>query len=430
MSLKPAELSQVLLVHPRFSRRAARYTSSDLEESIELIRATGAELVGVVDAPLTGVDAKHFIGSGKVDEVIAAAHDVCADTIIVDQPLAPGQERNLQRSIGLPVVDRIGLILDIFAQRARSYEGKLQVELAQLRHLSTRLVRGWTHLERQKGGIGLRGPGESQLETDRRLVRDRIALLRRRLARVHRQRGQNRARRARSDLPTLSLAGYTNSGKSTLFNRLSGGGVYAANLLFATLDPTLRKVELPGCEPLVLADTVGFVRDLPHELIEAFQSTLEEVSGADLILHVVDSAREEVAELKAEVNKVLEQIGAGSVPQLMINNKIDLLGRPPALERDADGNPQTVWLSAQSGAGVELLHVAITELLTDRWQSYQLALAGVDGAIRAAVFQHGRITEEGFADDGGWDIQFEMAPADYQRLIGSRIACSDESSAN
>lgn len=408
--------SQVLLVHPRFSRRNARHTDSDLDESKELVRATGAEIVGVVEAPLTGVDAKYFVGSGKVAEINEVAVECCADTIVVDQPLSPGQERNLQRSFELPVVDRIGLILDIFAQRARSYEGKLQVELAQLRHLSTRLVRGWTHLERQKGGIGLRGPGESQLETDRRLVRDRIALLRRRLKRVHRQRGQNRARRTRSELPTISLAGYTNSGKSTLFNKLTGDQVFAADQLFATLDPTLRKVELPGCEPLILADTVGFVRDLPHELIEAFQSTLEEVSGADLILHVVDSAREDLAELKVEVNKVLTTIGAREVPQLLVNNKIDLIGRPPELERDVDGRVKTVWISAQTGSGMELLHQAITELLTQKWSRYALNFPGVDGAVRASIHRDGRLLSESFGDDGGWQVEFDMAVADYQRM--------------
>ncbi|MEL0082783.1 MAG: ribosome rescue GTPase HflX, partial [Gammaproteobacteria bacterium] len=392
--------------------------NSDLEESLELVRATGATIVEVVRAPLTGVDAKHFVGSGKVDEIIAAAHQYCADTIIFDQPLAPGQERNLQRSLNLPVVDRIGLILDIFAQRARSYEGKLQVELAQLRHLSTRLVRGWTHLERQKGGIGLRGPGESQLETDRRLVRDRIALLRRRLSRVHRQRGQNRARRARSELPTISLAGYTNSGKSTLFNRLTGDQVFSADQLFATLDPTMRKVEWPGCEPLVLADTVGFVRDLPHDLIDAFQSTLEEVSGAQLILHVVDSAREDLHELRQEVNQVLAQIGASEVPQLLIKNKIDLLDRSPSIERDDEGKLRTVWLSALTGEGIDLLQQAITELLTQNWQCYQLELPSVDGAVRAAIHRLGRLLGERFDEQGGWRVQFEMAPADYQRLLG------------
>lgn len=414
--------SQVLLVHPRFSRRNARHTDSDLDESKELVRATGAEIVGVVEAPLTGVDAKYFVGSGKVAEINEVAVECCADTIVVDQPLSPGQERNLQRSFELPVVDRIGLILDIFAQRARSYEGKLQVELAQLRHLSTRLVRGWTHLERQKGGIGLRGPGESQLETDRRLVRDRIALLRRRLKRVHRQRGQNRARRTRSEVPTISLAGYTNSGKSTLFNQLTGDQVFAADQLFATLDPTLRKVELPGCEPLILADTVGFVRDLPHDLIEAFQSTLEEVSGADLILHVVDSAREDLAELKVEVNKVLTTIGAREVPQLLVNNKIDLIGRPPELERDVDGRVKTVWLSAQTGAGMELLHQAITELLTQKWSRYALNFPGVDGAVRASIHRDGRLLSESFADDGGWQVEFDMAVADYQRMTHDPVA--------
>ncbi len=421
MTEPKAPFARVLLLHPTFAGRALgtgenKRIASDLDESIELVRATGAAIVGQVLAPLARIDPRIFVGSGKLAEVGELALQQCADTIIVDQPLSPAQERNLQRELGLPVVDRIGLILDIFAQRARSYEGKLQVELAQLRHLSTRLVRGWTHLERQKGGIGLRGPGESQLETDRRLVRDRIALLKRRLGTLQRQRAQNRSRRARSRLPTVSLAGYTNSGKSTLFNTLTGEGVFSANLLFATLDPTLRQIELPGCEPLLLADTVGFVRDLPHELVEAFKSTLEEVAGADLILHVIDSAQEEWREQCLEVEKVLQQIGAADVPQLLVYNKIDLTGEPPRLTVDEPGRPVAVWISARNGAGLDLLGEAITRLRTEQWRAYELNRAFVDGSLRAAIHRLGRVTDEQFADDGSWQIHFQMAPAEFDRL--------------
>ena len=419
---KPTEFSRVLLVHPTFKRRRGRSAKRDLiesnlDESVELIRATGVELAGQINAPLSAIDPSHFIGSGKLVEVTELAQELCVDTVIVDQPLSPGQERNLQRSLNLAVVDRIGLILDIFAQRARSYEGKLQVELAQLRHLSTRLVRGWTHLERQKGGIGLRGPGESQLETDRRLVRDRIALLRRRLDKVGQQRQQNRNRRARTELPTVSLAGYTNSGKSTLFNRLTGGGVFAADQLFATLDPTLRKVEIADCEPLVLADTVGFVRDLPHELIEAFHSTLEEVSEASLVLHVIDSSHEEYREQQEQVDGVLSQIGADQVPQLLVYNKVDLTGRAAELERDGDGRVKAVWVSAQQGDGIELLQQAISELMTGDWRRYELALPPAAGAMRAKIYELGRILNESYAENGDWRVEFEMASADYQRMV-------------
>lgn len=285
-------------------------------------------MVGTLTCRRAQVDPALFIGSGKAAELAQHVADTCAELVIFNHPLSPSQERNLERLLKCQVVDRIGLILDIFARRARSHEGKLQVELAQLRHLSTRLVRGWTHLERQKGGIGLRGPGESQLETDRRLLRARLRQLETRLERLVGQRINSRRQRTRSETPTVALVGYTNSGKSTLFNALTAAEVFAADLLFATLDSTLRRLELPDCEPLVLVDTVGFVRRLPHDLVAAFRSTLEEVRSASLLLHVVDASRDDQRQLMLQqVNGVLQDIGAGDIPQIEVMNKIDLTAR-------------------------------------------------------------------------------------------------------
>jgi len=288
-----------------------------------------------------------------------AAHD--ADLVIFNHELSPAQQRNLERTLQCRVIDRTSLILDIFAQRAQSAEGKLQVELAQLDHLATRLVRGWTHLERQKGGIGLRGPGETQLETDRRLLGIRVKLLKERLAKVERQRGVQRKARARGDVLNVSLVGYTNAGKSTLFNALTHAGVYAANQLFATLDTTSRKLWLPEVGNIVISDTVGFIRDLPHSLVAAFHATLEATAQADLLLHVVDSASPSRDDQIAEVNKVLLEIGAQDVPQILVLNKLDLTGLPPAAERDEYGRIQRVRVSARTGEGLPLLRETLTE---------------------------------------------------------------------
>lgn len=341
-----------------------------------------------------------FISKGKVEELAALAKQTGAAIVIFDHALTPVQERNLERFIGCRVLDRTGLILDIFAQRAASSEGKLQVELAQLKHLSTRLVRGWTHLERQKGGIGLRGPGETQLETDRRLIGMRIKTLTRRLNKVEAQRSLRRRARHRTPIPTVSLVGYTNAGKSSLFNALTGSRVYAADKLFATLDPTMRRIEIAGFGPVVLSDTVGFVRDLPHSLIAAFHSTLEEVSSASCLLLVNDFSDPEHLDLKLEVDRILREIGANEVPLISVNNKIDQLGEPARSASDGNGKTNRVWLSAKTGEGLDLLLGALAALLGEQHQIKRLKLAPEAGALRAKLYRRCEVIEESFDDQG------------------------------
>ncbi|MGA0027609.1 MAG: ribosome rescue GTPase HflX, partial [Steroidobacteraceae bacterium] len=360
--------------------------SEDIEEFHALAVSAGTRVVATVTGSRRVPDSRFFVGKGKADEIRLAVAASEADVVLVDHALSPSQERNLERLVGRRVLDRSGLILDIFAQRARSAEGKLEVELAQLRHLSTRLVRGWTHLERQKGGVGLRGPGETQLETDRRLLGKRIRTLSERLEVLGRRRDTGRAVRKRVPVPTVALVGYTNAGKSTLFNRLTGGSAYAADQLFATLDPTVRRLRTAKVPQLVMADTVGFIRDLPHELVAAFRSTLVEARDADLLLHVVDASDPERAERIAQVESVLEGIGAAELPTLTVFNKIDRVGLAPAVERDAEGIPQRLWLSAQTGEGVDLLMAALEQVgLTSRQSGHDNPrnitgnpLAGID----------------------------------------------------
>ena len=351
---------RAILVHINFRSSVHQ---EELEEFNELVISSGAEPVTVVTGSRHAPDSKYFIGTGKAEEVRDAVVNAEADIVLFNHALSPAQERNLERLLSCRVVDRTGLILDIFAQRARTFEGKLQVELAQLGYLSSRLVRGWTHLERQKGGIGLRGPGETQLETDRRLIGARIKQINKKLKKVRSQREGQRSARNKSSILTASLVGYTNTGKSTLFNSLTGAGVYAANQLFATLDPTLRRVYLPEGGKVILADTVGFIRHLPHSLVAAFRATLEETKDADVLIHVVDAHDEFRHERIQQVNEVLKEIGAESLPQIEVYNKIDLIpGREARIDRDESGKVRRVWVSAVTGDGMPLLKEALAEI--------------------------------------------------------------------
>src|ERR1700726_3683973 len=356
--------------------------SEDLQEFRQLATSAGAIPVAQVTGRRDRPDPRYFMGSGKAEELRAAVEANEAEVVLVDHALSPSQERNLEKLIGRRVLDRSGLILDIFAQRARSFEGKLQVELAQLKHISTRLIRGWTHLERQKGGIGLRGPGETQLETDRRIIAQRVRLLTRRLAKIQQQRETGRQQRAEIPVPSLALVGYTNAGKSTLFRALTGADAYVADQLFATLDPTVRRITLPGGTAVVAADTVGFIRELPHELVAAFQSTLTEARAATLLVHVVDASNPRRDEQIAQVDAVLADIGARDIPQLLIYNKIDRLGAPARLDRDANGRATAVWISAQRRTGLELLTTAVAERLARFARRARLRVPAGAGALR------------------------------------------------
>ena len=410
---RPRSGERALLVHVFL---ADDPDGDDTDEFTELARSAGARVLGAVTARRKAPASKYFVGAGKAEEIRERVAAEDAELVLFNHSLSPSQERNLERLLKCRVLDRTGLILDIFAQRARSFEGKLQVELAQLRHLSTRLVRGWTHLERQKGGIGLRGPGETQLETDRRLLGNRIKQLHRRLEKVQRQRDQGRRARSRAEVPTVSLVGYTNAGKSTLFNRLTEAGVYAADQLFATLDPTLRRLPLDGVGHAVLADTVGFIRHLPHDLVAAFRSTLEETRNADLLLHVVDAADGEWRERIAQVDEVLKDIGAEEVPQLIVFNKIDLTDAEPRLERDAEGRPARVWVSAVTGAGLDLLREAIGERLSSGMTRGWICLPPEQGRLRAELFAAGAVQEEHHDDQGRAWLRVALPAADLQRL--------------
>jgi GTP-binding protein HflX len=385
----------------------------DLSELRELAISAGALPVVEVTGARRVPDPRFYIGSGKVEDLKLAIAEHQAELVLFNHALAPSQERNLEKALSVRVVDRTGLILDIFAQRAQraqSFEGKLQVELAQLRHLATRLVRGWTHLERQKGGIGLRGPGETQLETDKRLLADRIRLIRKRLEKVEQQREQGRNARKRAEVPVVGLVGYTNAGKSTLFNALARAHVYAADQLFATLDPTLRRCLVGGRLPVVLADTVGFIRHLPHELVAAFRSTLSEAVDADLLLHVVDAGDGRIDDTIVQVEEVLAEIGADRTPRIQVYNKLDILeNAEPRLERDERGQIARVWLSARTGLGLDLLNEAIEERLAGKKRSLNIRLAPDQAALRAKLFESARVLGDEPDERGGWRMTVEAS---------------------
>tara|TARA_R110002072_G_scaffold14582_9_gene60209 strand:+ start:16476 stop:17774 length:1299 start_codon:yes stop_codon:yes gene_type:complete len=403
---KSADIQRALIVYVDFYKSTA---DDALNEFVQLVDSSGLDVIGSIKAPRQFPDAQLFVGKGKADEITMQAEQLNADVVIFNHPLTPAQERNLENHTKVRVIDRIGLILDIFAQRARSYEGKLQVELAQLQHLSTRLIRGWTHLERQKGGIGLRGPGETQLETDRRLVGFRIKLINQRLEKVRKQRYLSRQQRKKNDVPVISLVGYTNAGKSTLFNRMSGADVRAADQLFATLDPTLRRVEMDSGRNIILTDTVGFIRDLPHDLVESFQATLEEVREADLLIHVIDVDHEQRQQRIDEVNKVIELIDAENVPQIEVYNKIDKYSEQTARVEISDNYPhKRVWLSSQTGEGLGLLREAIEQQLRQERQPHYLNLPVTAGQLRAKLFDLGAVRQDDENELGGWIMEVEL----------------------
>jgi GTP-binding protein HflX len=411
---RPQSGERAILVHA--SPKGAP-DDSEREEFAELARSAGAIVVDEIISARKRPDARYFIGKGKVDELRKSIERNDAELVISGSELSPSQERNLERELKCRVLDRAGLILDIFAQRARSFEGKLQVELAQLRHLSTRLVRGWTHLERQKGGIGLRGPGETQLETDRRLLGARIRQLKSRLDQVDKRRSMNRRNRERAEVPTVALVGYTNAGKSTLFNAMTDADVYVQDQLFATLDPTVRRLRLPDGLNIVLADTVGFVRDLPHELIAAFRSTLQEAREADLILHLIDASDGNRWQRVRQVNSVLKQLDADRVPQIRVYNKIDKLDRQPRVTNNSEGEGRAVWLSAAGGQGIDMLLDGIGRRLRRKTLHGIICLQPSQGRQRAKLFELGAVLSEQSSEDGGWELELEMEERDFKRFL-------------
>jgi GTP-binding protein HflX len=394
--------------------------TSDPREFEELALSAGADPVAVLSGARATPSAKYFVGTGKLEELKSLVASHHAELVLFNHTLRPSQERNLEAALQCRVLDRTTLILDIFAQRARTYEGKLQVELAQLQHMATRLIRGWTHLERQKGGIGLRGPGETQLETDRRLLRDRVKSIQTRLEKVRRQREQGRRSRTRAEIPVVSLVGYTNAGKSTLFNAITGAAVYVEDKLFATLDPTMRRVEIADVGAVVLADTVGFISRLPHKLVDAFRATLEEAVNSDLLLHVVDGADPERVRNMDEVQKVLTEIGASEIPQLLVFNKIDLLSHmEPRVDRNDLGQPAAVWLSAQNHSGLTLLQEAIRELVGNHMCQGTVYLASDMGSLRARFHRANAVLSEQYLEDGRCQISVRLPEADFNRILAA-----------
>lgn len=404
---------RAILVHMDVREEKFR---ENLSEFKDLVRSAGADILEVITTARNKPEAKYFVGSGKAEEIHLLVQQLEAEVVLFNHALTPSQERNLEELLECRVLDRTGLILDIFAQRARSFEGKLQVELAQLRHMSTRLVRGWTHLERQKGGIGLRGPGETQLETDRRLLSVRIKQINKRLSKVAKQRQQGRRSRQKAEVPTVSLVGYTNAGKSTLFNALAGDCVYVQDQLFATLDPTLRRVQISNDVPIILADTVGFIRHLPHDLVNAFRSTLQETSEADLLLHVIDSYDENRVANVQQVDEVLVQIKADKIPCIHIMNKVDKSQTKPRVDIESDGTIKRIWLSAQSGEGLALLRETLAKYFREEMVQGSLTLQPDQSRLRALLYDIGAVQVENIDENGLTQLKLRVSRKHLNQL--------------
>ena len=398
------------------------FSKNDLKDSenlefSELVASAGADIVGDIYTQNRKPNARYFLGKGKLNELHTSIRESDSDLIIFNASLSPSQEKNIEKKLECRVLDRSGLILDIFAQRARSFEGKLQVELAQLRHISTRLIRGWTHLERQKGGIGLRGPGETQLETDRRLINNRIRQLKFRLNQVDKRRGMNRQNRLKAGIPTIAIVGYTNAGKSTLFNKLTGAKEFVKDQLFATLDPVMRRLDLKEGGPIILSDTVGFIKELPHELVAAFKATLQEAKEADLILHVIDASDKNRLQRIRQVNNVLKQLDADKVPQIRVYNKIDKLEFESNKIRLGHQSLKSVWLSALTGEGLNSILNAISDFISKNVILGCIELTNKQGRQRAKLFEMGAVREENILKDGSWELLLKIKKQDIQRFL-------------
>ncbi len=414
MKYKPDSIQRALIVYVDFKNCRA---DGEYNEFCELVKSTGLEIVSTIKTTRLRADARLFIGVGKAEEIRVTAEKYDADVVIFNRLLTPAQERNLEMFFDIRVIDRIGLILDIFAQRALSYEGKLQVELAQLQHLTTRLIRGWTHLERQKGGIGLRGPGETQLETDRRLISRRIKAIKERIQKVRKQRYQSRQQRKKQNIPVISFVGYTNAGKSTLFNYLTDANVKVEDQLFATLDPTLRRINTDNGNDIILTDTVGFIRDLPHELIESFKATLDEVKEADLLIHIIDVDQEQRQQRIDEVNQVISVIGASHVAQIEVYNKIDMHSAQKRRIEISENNKITrIWLSSRTGEGVDLLLEAMNRYLNKHKRPHYINIPVSAGQLRAKLFDIGAVKQENIDDMGGWVMKVELEEYKLHKL--------------